>query len=342
MTTKAQNLANAAEIAKRLNELRASGADFGGDNRRIDADETAMLALALEQSRAKVYEADYPLLKAREILPVATDIDPGAETFSWEEYGASGSFKVITNDGYADDLPTAEVAGRKLSRTVRDLGGSVIHTIADLRRAAFSGKPILARKMEAMRRAYETTLNSIAFAGDGLTIETGLANIPTGTGAGQIRNTAMTSAAWDSTPVAADMIADLNKAIAEFIDTSAETRVPTDLILPRLEYLRLHQTYTADNNPETAATRFLRDNGFVRQIHMVDDFKSIDGGGNGSRGLLFERNPDVVELVITQDLTLLPPQAENLAFKTLGYARTAGTVVYRPLGLRYLTALPNT
>jgi len=344
MVTREQNIASAAECARYINDMQARlGSDapnFGGDLRRLDADETAMLAQQLEHLRSKVYEQDYPLLKAKEILPIENDTGD-AEYFSWEETASVGAFKVISDDGYADDPPSSEVLGRKLTRRIRDLGGVVHHTIADLRRAAFSGRPIVSRKLEAMRRAYETQLNTIAFLGDGDAIETGLANIPTGTGAGQIRSTAVTSAAWDSTPDAAVMISDLNAAVTAYLDVN-EARVPSDLILPRLQYMRFHQTYTTDTNAESAAARWLRDNGYVTKIHSEDSFKSVDAGGTGSRGLLFERDVDSVSLVIAQDFTMLPPQPENFAFKTLAYARTAGTVVYRPTALRYLTGLPNT
>lgn len=343
MTTKAHTQAQAAEIARYLNQCISSGHMPDGDKRRVDADETVMLALALEQFRAKVYEAEYPELKARMILPTASDVAPGVESFGWEERADVGSVKRISDDGYADDPPTSDLVARKRTAEIIELGGSVHLTLADMRRAAFTGRPISTWKMDAMRRNAERAVDEIAALGvNPANSQYGIANTPVGTGAGQIRNTAMTSASWDATPDAAGMVTDLVGAVTAMIDTSKETQVPNTLILPLLQYTRLYGTFTSDGNPETAAERFLRAQPYVKRIESWDKFKSVDGGGNGSRGLLLNSDPDVVELVMPMEWTVLPPQVQNFAFKILGHLRTAGTLIYRPLGLRYLTALPNT
>lgn len=342
--SKARNLAVATDIVALLNHATAIGhPENEGDNRRADADETAMLALQLEQFRTKVYEAEYPETKARQILPIASDISPGAEIFSWEERGDAGEFKQISEDGYADDPPSTEVVARKQSREIIELGGVVHYTLADMRRAAFTGRPLQSWKVEAMRRNAERKLDQVAALGaTGPGGFAGIANQTVGTSNGQIRNTAMTSAAWDSTPDAAVMFSDLNTAVAAMVDVSKETQVPNTLILPLLQYQRLYNTMFTDGRPESVAVRFLATNPYITRIVSWDKFKSVDAGGNGSRGLLLNSDPDVLEVVIPQDFTVLPPQANNFAFKVLAHLRTAGTVIYRPLGLRYLTALPNT
>lgn len=335
-----RSLAQARAIAAALNLWADAG--HGEDTRRLDADETNMLALALEQMRSRVYEQPYPELKARRFLPVASDVDPGADSFSYEVTDEVGIAKVITN--YADDPPSVETKSSKHTHAVKTLGDSFFYSIQDLRRAAFSGRPLQTRKAMAARRAYERGLDQIAAFGapsDG--IADGIANRATGTGDTQIRNTTMTAAAWDSTPVAADMVADLNKGIAEMVSDSRETHVPNLLILPTLQYLRLAHTYTTDGSPESALQRFLKSNGFVSRVEMWDAFKSVDGsGGNFSRALLANMSPEVVELVNPEEFSLLPPQQENFGFKVLGHGRTAGACIYQPLGLRYLTGLPDT
>lgn len=335
-----RSLAQARRIIDHLNDWADAG--HGEGPRRLDADETNMLALALEQMRSRVYETPYPELKARRFLPVASDVDPGAESFAYEITDEVGIAKVITN--YADDPPSVESKSTKVTHAVKSLGDAFHYSIQDLRRAAFSGRPLSTRKALAARRAYERGLDQIAAFGapnDG--IPDGICNRALGTGDAQIRNTAMTAAAWDSTPVAADMVADLNKAIAEMVSDSRETHPPDLLILPTLQYLRLAHTYTTDGSPESALERFLKSNGFVRRVEMWDLLKSVDGsGGNFSRGLLAHMTPDVVELVNPSEFALLPPQPENFAFKVLGEGRTAGTCIYQPLGLRYLSGLPDT
>jgi len=335
-------LSQAHELATRLNNLLRTGQDRTGDRRRLDADETNMLALALEQLRTKVYEMDYPELKGRMLAVVESDIDPAAESFAYEETDEVGKARVITN--YADDFPTVETKSTKVRYPVISLGDAYTYSIMDLRRAAFTGRPLEARKAVAARRAYERGLDDlIAFGAPADGIPDGMCNRTIGTTAGTIRGTAMTAAAWDSTPVALDMVADLNKAVAEFIADSRETQSPDTLVLPTLQFLRFSQTMTIDNKPESAKDRFLATNGFVRQVLSWDLLRAVDGSsGNNSRGLLMRKDADVHSIVVPQEFEVFAPQPKNLAFQVLCHGRTAGWIVYRPLGLRYLSGLPNT
>lgn len=336
------SVAQAASLAAHLNWLAKSG--HGEDTRRLDADETNMLALALEQMRSRVYETEYPELRARKYLPVAGDIDPGAESFAYEETDEVGQAKVISDGHYTDDLPSVETYSTKMMHSVITLGDGFEYSIQDLRRAAFSGRPLTARKAQAARRVYERALDSIAALGapnDG--IPNGFCNRTIGTSAGQVRGTAMTSAAWDSSPDAATMVADLNKGVQEYISDCKEIHTPEILGLPILQFLRLQHTFTTDGNPESAMDRFLKSNGFVRQVVPWDKLKSVDGsGGNYSRGVLFKKDPDCSEIVIPQEFEVLPIQPKNLGFKGLAFGRTAGFCLYRPLSMRYLSGLPDT
>ncbi len=320
--------------------LHAPG-DLSG--RRADADETNMLALSLEQMRSKVYEASYPDLKARTLFPVSSDIDPGADSFAYEESDHVGSFRRIEGVGYADDPPTVETSATKVVRGLESYGGSFLITIQDLRRAAFSGRPLEIRKAKACRRAWEEKLDSVIGNGDvGSAIPKGIANRAIGTGASQTRETAVTEANWTPATVNADlMLASLMKSVKEFVIDSRETITPTDLALPVASYLLAAQTYMDDGTTDTVLVRFLRDNGYVRQAHSWEALKAANHGIEAtSRGLLWAKDSDVGEIVIAQDFEVFPPQVENFATKVLAHGRTAGFCVYRPLGFRYISTLP--
>jgi hypothetical protein len=334
-----RSLAQATQIAAHMNHLAASGV---ADAVRMDADETNMLALELEQMRSRVYEAEYPEIKARKFIPVMSEIDPGAETFSWRETNYVGKAKVIRN--YADDPESVETSSEKQTNSVLALGDAFEYSIQDIRRSAFSGQPLSARKAMAARRVWERGLDDIAALGapeDG--IATGLLNKPVGTSAGQIRNTVMTASSWlDASSTGDLMVTGLNQAVQEMIEDSKELYTPNLLLLTTAHFLRLsHKRMSADNS-ETALEAFLRTNPWIEDVQPWNLLKAIDGStGNNSRGLLMRKDPDVAELVIPQEFEILPPQVRNYAFKVLAHGRTAGTVVYRPLGLRYLTGMPN-
>lgn len=332
-----RSLAQAQAIATTFNMIQESRGD-----KRMDADETNMLALELEQMRSRVYENEYPELKARRFIPVSNEIDPGAETFSYREIDYAGKANVIRN--YGDDPKSVETKGAKVTHSVVALGDAFEYSIQDIKRAAFSGQPLNARKAMAARRVWERGLDDIAALGapeDG--IATGLLNRTVGTGAGQLRGTAVTAAAWKDATISADqMVKDLNAGVQGLIEDSSETQQPSLLLLSTANYLRFAHTRMAADNAESALEAFLRANPWISDVQPWNLLKGIDGAaGDNTRGMLMQQDPDVVELMNPQEFEILPPQVRNFAFKVLCHGRTAGTIVYRPLGLRYLTGFPN-
>lgn len=308
-------------------------------HRRMDADETNMLALMLEDMRSRVYEDQYPELKARSMLPVTQEVDTGAETFAYEETDEVGKAKIITN--YADDPPSVESESRKVTHAIVGLGDSYHYSLQDIRRAAFSGQPLTARKAMAARRIWERGFDEIAALGaPGEGIANGFLNKTVGTSPGEIRGTAMTTADWqEATRDAAAMLAQLNLGVREMITDSKELWTPNALLLNTANFLAVSHTRISTENSETVLEAFLRNNPWIESVEPWNLLSGIDAADE-ARGVLYRRSAEVVEVVEPQPFEVLPPQPKNFAFKVLCHGRTAGAAVYRPLGMRYLTGFP--
>jgi hypothetical protein len=100
-----------ASIANQYHEDDETDRDYRA--RRLDADETAMLALQLEQLRARVYEAPYATLQTLAAAPMSSDVDADAESFAWEEIDRVGEAAFISDDALGDDLRSVEIKGAK-------------------------------------------------------------------------------------------------------------------------------------------------------------------------------------------------------------------------------------
>lgn len=338
-TPSPQSIAQAEEMARTYNLASSMNQGAQKQELRMDADETVMLALELESMRAKVYEADYPEVKARRFIPVNNEDDTGADSFSYEEQDYAGKAKVIRNHG--DDPPAVEVKGAKVTHSIVSLGDMFSWSLQDVRRAVFSGKGLPARKALAARRIWERGLDDIAAYGapdDG--IATGLINRTVGTGAGQIRGTAATAANWLNASLNPALILDqLNRLTSELVIDSKETQMPDTLLLPTRHYMKIAQTQMAVENSRTILEAFLASNPWITDVQPWDLLQAVEG--STSRGVAYKRDLDVLELNIPQEFEVLPPQAVNYSWKVLCHGRTAGTIVFRPLGIRYLTGLPN-
>lgn len=302
-----------------------------GNATRMDANETVMLALQLEDMRARVYETEYPDLKARLFLPTSGDVNTGAESFSYQETDAVGEAKIITN--YADDLPSVEVSGTKVLRGIVGLGISYLYSIQDIRRAAFAGQPLSARKATEARAAFERKVDSIAaFGAPDHGIADGFLNN------GNVAIQALAAAGVWSGKTPTQVLADLNLLVkAVFVDSKEKHR-PDTVLLPTLQFMQVSQTRMSTDQGETILEAFLRANPFVQR---VDSWNLLDGAGAGSsdRAVAFASNVDVAELVNPQEFEVFPPQPKNLAFSVACHGRTAGCVVARPLGAKYMDGI---
>jgi len=339
----ADALRHAKTIVDRLNATRLDESDAMQRRIVLDADETAMLALQLEQMRARAYEAPYKPIQSLLVAPLASDVDGDAETFSWEELDGVGEANFIDDGGLGDDLKTVDVKSSKQTRSIYTAGIALQYTYADLRRAAFAGKPLSTRKLDGARRAFERLVDRVVGVGDARRgITAGIANWAVGTGDSQVRNTAMTSADWTvGTISAAGMLANLNTLVANFYDQSQSAFVPDTLVMPQHLRLRAQQTMFTDGRPESVLQRFLALNTEVKRVLDLNHLRTADGTStNNARILLCESSPDNFEAVVPTPFTLRPPQEVGLGVRILAIGRIAGFVIYQPLAMHYGTALP--
>lgn len=334
---------HAEKMVAILNGNRLDSDDAMDRRLALDADETVMLALQLEQMRARVYEAPYKPLQTLTIAPMASDVDGDAETFAWEEIDQAGEASFIDDAGLGDDLKSVEVKSTKQSRPIYTAGSSFSYTFADIRRAARAGKPLQTRKVDAARRAFDRLVDRVVSLGDtsrGITY--GMANWAMGTGNSQVRNTAATTAAWATgTVVPQTMLDNLNLLVKEFKVDCASSFAPDTLVLSPHHFILVNQAMFTDGRPESVAERFLRLNPSVKRILELNTLVNVGGASNTTRAILCESSPDNFEAVVPTPFQLRPPQEVGLGFKILGIGRVAGFVIYQPLAMRYLSALPN-
>ena len=295
-------------------------------DKRLDAGETAMLEQQLEQMRATVMEVKYEDLRARRFLPVANDINTGAEFFSYTQTDEVGEAKIIRN--YSDDPPAVEVNAEKITHSIVSLGDSYYYSLQDMRRAAFAGVPLDARKARAARNAFERGIDTLAATGSA---QDNIVGFLTST-APDI--TTPVGAVWAG--LAADLILnDMNKLVSEMIIDSKEAYYPDTVLLPTAQYVQISQKRLSADSQDTVLTAFMRANPFIRTVESWNKLATAAVGG-GARGVAYKRDPEVLELVIPQEFEVLPPQPKNYAFNVLAHGRTAGCAIYRPLGIRFI------
>ena len=123
------------------------------------------LARELETILARAFETEYADIKYQTILPISQEVGEGSDSFTYRIFDAQGKMSVIQDK--ASDLPRADVLRKEVTHPVRSLGSSFAYTIQETRAAAtVPGMNLEQRRANAVRRAYEEAVQSIAYFGD--------------------------------------------------------------------------------------------------------------------------------------------------------------------------------
>lgn len=304
----------------------------------VDADGAVFFQRQLEHIKAKSYDVRYAELKARQLFPVSNEGGPGITTIVYRTYDMAGSAKII--NAYADDLPRADVAGKETFIPVRSVGISYGYNLDEIQSSQLTGAALDQRRANAARRANEQTTNDVAFFGD---VSSGLPglfdnpNIPTGAvvdpGAGT---------EWvNKTPD--EILFDINDAFADIFETTKMVESGNTLLLPPNQWSYIMSTPRASNSDTTIAQYIAQNSPFLKSIDDIIAVNECAAANNPELStdamVVYDRNPDKLQLEIPVELEMLPVQQKNLEFLIPGRSRLGGLNIYYPLSLNILTGI---
>jgi len=283
----------------------------------------------------RVYEEKYPALKARQFFSVSSNVDTGADSYSFAREFEYGEAAFISDDGYAEDLQTVETAQTKELRGIAAIGIAYHYTMQDIRRAAFMNKDLSPKKARKARRAYERKFDQVAAFGDSdWKIGSGLLN----DAAVDIK--APAAAGLWTAKTGLQMLADLNKLARALMVDSKELFEANTLLMPTNHLHLARQTLISStgDSGSTVLEAFLRAN---PNIQRVDSWNLLSGAGAGAtnRFMICDNTPDAVEIIEPQAFEIMPAQERNLAFVVNCHGRTAGAAIEEPLACAYMDGL---
>lgn len=296
---------------------------------RWDDKFTAVLEKELEYVKTQTYDIVYPEMKARQLIPVSNEADPGAETITYRQWDEFGMAQIISN--YGDDLPLIDALVEEFQQKVKGLGAAYQWSIQDIRRAAMSGIPLDQRRARAARRSIEQQIENIAALGNTAAGLRGFAKHP------NVPLVAPDTGTW-STATADQIIGDMNKLATSIVTTNKETFLPDTLVLDisRYNLISTKRISTTGDTHTTVLEAWLRSNPWVRNVGTWYKLATADAAGTGPRLVCYKRDPEVLTLEIPQEFEQMPPQAKNLAFQVPVHARIGGVIVYYPIAMAYM------
>ena len=308
-----------------------------------DSGDAAFMLLQLTSTMRSTYDIKYPDLIARQIFPLATEIDPGAEVFRWGQYDRMGQAQVITD--YSKDAPNVEVLVKEFWTRLVSTGASYQYSIQDIRKASMSGVPLETKKANAARRAQEELLERITcvgFSGAQGTPTTnssdavgiyGIANFPT-----LVANIYNTSVNWLTSSVSA-ILTDLNYMQQKIFVNSLGIHKGTTLLVSTKMYAFLASTQRSITfTDDTLAQYIINSSPWLEEIIHWPMLNSVGRNQANSaaagRMVLFDRNPENAALALPLDFEQLPPQPRNYAFIIPTHMRQGGITMRYPLAFQ--------
>ncbi len=296
----------------------------------FDAAESAFVARQLEHIRAGVYEVEYPDLKGARLVPTNTSVPSGKNTYTIRIMDKVGEAKVIADE--AMDLPDVEVKTSEKSMNMFTLGIMYRYHIQEARAAMSEGMPLIAKKAMVAREQMERKLDGIILLGDTVAGVKGLLNA---TDTGIVTYTTPNGTGGDtefSTKSSDEVLLDLHGAPAKVVTDSKEVDIPNTMLLPLSTKQYLASRRVGDGTSTTILTYFLGNDPYINMVEALYQLES-NADWTGKRGMCYRRDPNCLELIVSQSFEQLPPQAVAFMVKTFCRMRTGGLAIYRPTSM---------
>ena len=327
----------------RLDELRPYWqSHFAQRGVKLDAADTAMFLRSLTYVIKELYEIEYPDLKFRQIIPLDTQVDPGAEYFAYRQMDRQGQAKIIQAN--SSDMPRVVASGREYMNRVLSMGISYSYTLQEVRAASLSGVPLPDLLAKAARLAIEELYERLAAVGtNGLAgtpaLESadilpsyGITNFP---GASNLTTTLNWTASGTTVQ---QIMADVVTAQKKMYDVTVGRKTPKTLVLPTAIYSYLATTPRSTTFTDDTMLQYIQKaSPWLKRIvdwaQLNTAGKLQDGSTTGPRILFLDDDRSNFSAVIPQPFEQLPPQPIDLRFDIPCHARWGGLKVLQPLSI---------
>lgn len=332
---------------------------------RFDSATTAFFLRDLTEIMGRTFDVKYPDLVARQLFPVWSGVDPGAESFVWRQFDRVGVAALI--DTYAADLPSAEVQSKEFQQRIVSFGTSYNYSIQDLRKARMAGIPLETRKALAARRAMENAVEQIAFFGLQQNPDTsagaqavqfikaavntsdpleqyGFTNFPNINGlmgTNQWVDYSGTTPRLKAGISVNTIVDDFNALQMSIVNASRGVHTPNTVIFPLSTYTALATAARSVTFTDDSVLQYLqKQSPWLKEVRYSTLLEKAglkqDNTTPGPRIMLWEKNEENAQLVIPQEFEQLPPQMVNLTFKIPCHIRLGGMRISYPKSIGYL------
>jgi len=295
-------------------------------DQRMDASSTLHLARQLEELDNETYYVEYPEFRGVEILPIKSNINPGADNYRYQVRDRNGEFAPSAN--LTDDSPKQEIAGDSVTTNLYSWRGHYAYSVQDMRRSAMAGMPLESDKALAARENAETKIDEVLATGHSPLGITGFYNNA------NVSAVTADTGSWDVSGTDADEIVnDLNKVVRGIITDTKGRVIPNAIVLTPTQYSAADTKRLP--NTEISALDFFR----KKHPEMVVSqwARGETAGASGVRRLMVGRmDRRSLEALMPVRYETFPPEISGLTYRVEAHVRMGGVIFRYPGAWRFM------
>jgi hypothetical protein len=288
----------------------------------------------LEYVFSKMYEVKYAEILYPVLFPVTKEVPFWANTTSYHVQDRAGRAKVLGTD--VNDLPKVDISKKEVIHPVRPLGCAFSYNVFEVARAQQTGMSLQTERANAGRRFHEEALNSIMWDGDAEYNLPGLfsnASIPTSAAP----NGAGGTPQW-STKTPEEILADINFMHNKINEDSKMVHKPNTLGVTPANRNYLFSTQKSAASDITIGQWLINNLDWISGPDAIIAANEFVGKGSGATdvAMAYQRDADIVQAVLAQDVTPWPAKQELLGWTVPLTSVTSGLHVRYPVAFYIL------
>lgn len=305
---------------------------------RTDANETPFLERQYVQLRTRIFSVEFMPTLARTFGPIATDIDPFTDVFSYAVEEIVGAAKI--GSYAAKDVPRVDTNVKEVFGKVVPIVDAFGWNIGEMGQAARLNYDLSGRKMLAARGAIERGIDKVLAYG-AIADETGtipqLSNMSGLLNNADVTGLGITPLGWwlNPTPLSPSVVlADMSGLVSGINTTTGGLYTADTLLLPVAYYNYVKETPFSTLTGKSILQTFKDNNS---EVTLIAPWWRLNTAGAGGvpRAVAYVRNAEVLELIIPLDFTTMPPEQQVFELIYNCHARCGGAKVYRPYAFKY-------
>lgn len=279
----------------------------------------------LEAVDKKIYEPKKEELKARTILNVKTDVPAGAETYSYDVMTRSGAAKILAPG--ATDIPLVDADLKRHTVNIYSIATAFNLSVQEIRNAQMARRPVEVTKADTARKAIAEKENKLVWMGDK---EHNILGVVNATGIQVLavpNNEAGTSTKWKEKK-GVEIVEDIKKA--KNLVNKLPGHIADTLLVAADQYEHLEKVY----NEHTMQTclQYIQSQNWFKRIDYTSDMNRQGTAGTDCF-LVFDSSPDVVEMLVSMDITRHPQEYKFPNYKIPLEERCGGAIVRYPMAI---------